>query len=856
MYPIKKFQVTTDLPKELSALEILAYNYWWCWENEGWEVFRRIDTPLFERVQHNPVMLLNRTSQSRLKELSDSEEYKNFLNRVHSDFKHYMNQKKWFERQYGKLNGAIAYFSPEYGINESFPNYSGGLGVLSGDHVKSASDLGLPMVAIGLLYQEGYFRQHILDNGWQTEKYNNNDFFNLPLKRVNDQDGRPLVLSIEYPESELYFSIWELNAGTIRLFLMDTNIEENKREEYRKITNRLYGGNRETRIQQELLLGVGGSMALERMGIEASAYHINEGHAAFALLERTGQFMRKHELNFWEACQITKASTIFTTHTPVPAGNEEFEQSLIERYLLTYVNKMGLQREEFLALGHQSGYTPKENFSMTVLGLRLSTYHNGVSKLHGHVSRGMWKKIWKNLPQNEIPIGHVTNGIHTKTFVAPELAKLYDRYIGSEWKTNTDNLKIWERAYSIPDEELWNEKQRLRMQLIRLVRDRISNTGIRQTASSAALGETNGILNPETLTIGFARRFATYKRADLVFRDMDRLASIILNEDRPVQLLIAGKAHPHDTMGKETIQRIIKKIKEYGLEKSIVFIEDYDMVIARALVRGCDIWLNNPIRPLEASGTSGMKAALNGGLNLSVLDGWWDEGYNGNNGFAIGEGGESDDQELMADLESNIIYELLEGTVSQLFYEKRSYGIPRKWTQMMKAAIATLSPVYSAQRMVKDYTREYYSNAIRAYEKMNSEPNKAKQLYEWIRGISDKWNEVDILQMEMDAQNSTKIGDTVRTRALVKLGNISPESVRVETYHGKLGIQGTIEHAAITPMKLIGENNGQYEYTCEISLAESGMQGATVRIMPYHELLNEPFQLYMCKWADEPGNNK
>jgi starch phosphorylase len=849
MQAIKKFQVKTNLPEELKKIEEIAYNYWWCWDPQAWELFNRIDTKLFARINHNPVQLLNLTSQSRLKKLAESEEFKSFLGRVYSDFADYMKKKKWFDRTYPDTKGSIAYFSPEYGINESFPNYSGGLGVLSGDHVKSASDLGLPMVAIGLLYQEGYFRQHILDNGWQTEKYNNNDFYNLPLKQVTKDNGEPLILEIQYPEDVLYYAVWELNAGTTRLFLLDTNLEQNSSEEYRKITSRLYGGDRETRIQQELLLGVGGAKALDTMGINCSCYHINEGHAAFALLERTSQFMYKYDMNFWEACQITKTSTVFTTHTPVPAGNEEFELGLVEKYLLSYIESLGLKKNEFISFGHQNGYNPEEYFSMTVMGLRLSTYHNGVSKLHGEVSRGMWKGIWNNLPESEVPIGHVTNGIHTHTFVAPELSKLYDRYIGSEWRTDTDNRSVWDKARDIPDEELWNEKQRLRMQLIRMVRERISNSDIRPTHIGSE--DINGVLNPEALTIGFARRFATYKRADLIFRDMERLSSIIKNQDKPVQILIAGKAHPHDTQGKETIQRIIKKVRKYGLEKSILFIEDYDMVIARALVRGCDVWLNNPIRPLEASGTSGMKSSLNGGLNLSVLDGWWDEGYNGNNGFAIGEGEESPDLDLLAEVESNIIYDMLESRVTKLFYDRHSYGIPRRWTKMMKEAIATLSPVYSTNRMVKDYSTLYYSEAINSYNRMIEKPESAKELYNWIEGISQKWDNVRFEKVEIVVEKNIRIGGTISAMAILDLAGIDPDSVKVEVYHGRIGIDGEIEAAAIAPMGIDSENEGKYTFSTELNMSDSGLCGATVRVLPYHKLLNEPFQLYMCKWADD-----
>ncbi|GAB5466349.1 MAG: glycosyltransferase family 1 protein [Candidatus Kapaibacteriales bacterium] len=848
MTPIKTIQVKTKLPQALKGLEKIAYNYWWCWDIDAWELFRRIDRDLFEQCNHNPVLLLNSVSQSRLHELENSDEFKVFLGRVESDLDNYLSKEKWFNKKHGSNKGAIAYFSPEYGINESFPNYSGGLGVLSGDHVKSASDLGLPMVAIGLLYQEGYFRQHIMDNGWQTEKYNNNDFYNMPLELVKNGDGSDLILTLPYPEAELKFRVWKLMAGSTQLFLLDTNIPENPSETYRKITNRLYGGDRETRIQQEVLLGIGGTKALEAMGIECSCFHINEGHAAFALLERTKQFMHKYGMDFWNACQITKASGVFTTHTPVPAGNEMFELGRMKKYMAPFYHELGISEMEFLSFGHKNGYDETEKFSMTVLGLRLTTYHNGVSKLHGAVSRDMWREVWNGVPTSEVPIGHVTNGIHTRTFVAPELAKLYYRYIGSGWVNETDNAKLWQRAHNIPNEELWNEKQRLRMQLIRLVRERISQHS--STLSLFEEEEIKGILNPEALTIGFARRFATYKRADLIFRDMERLSSIINNEKKPVQILIAGKAHPHDTLGKETIQRIMKKVKEYGLQKSVVFIEDYDMVIARALVRGCDVWLNNPIRPLEASGTSGMKSALNGGLNFSVLDGWWDEGYNGRNGFSIGEGLESDNLDVLADIESNMIYEILENRITKLFYRRHSYGVPEKWVGMMKEAIATVSPQYSTHRMVKDYSNLYYSRAMEGYWRMSENGASASsELYSWIESVATAWPGVGIESIDVAGGDRADVGDEVEVRAAVNLNNMSAENFRVEVYHGTIGAIGEIENAAVSPMSLSDHNDGKSIFQGKIILTNSGLQGVSVRIYPYHENLGEPFQLYKCKWA-------
>lgn len=851
MKPIHSFLVTTNLPENIAKIKEIAYNYWWCWNSDARELFNRMDRFLWEEFNHNPIMLLNKLSQDRLVELSEQTEFVSFLNYVHTKLQRYIESKSWYSEVPNHNGGVISYFSPEFGINESFPNYSGGLGVLSGDHLKSGSDLGLPMVGVGLLYQMGYFRQHLNPNGWQNEIYNLNDFFNLPISLVRESNGHPLVIDVDLPLGKAYAYVWKLILGRVRLFLLDTNIELNGIEEYRDITDQLYGGTRETRIQQEILLGIGGMRALLAMGINPEVVHINEGHAAFALLERTKYFMKKYSIDFRSAKQITRSSSLFTTHTPVPAGNEVFKQDRMEHYFHNYYKTLGLNKETFFELGQEGKYSPTDDFSMTVLGLRLTSYHNGVSKLHGQVSRKMWQKIWKCFPTEEIPIKHITNGIHTLTWVAREFAELYDRYLTPSWRTDTDNQKIWEKVDIIPGEEIFREKQRRRVRLVLFAREYLQKKQ-KDFLSPEQMSKINDFLDTEALTIGFARRFATYKRALLIFKDMDRLSRILKNAEKPVQLIIAGKAHPHDTAGKEVIQKIIQSVRQHGLERHVVFLEDYDMIIARLMVKGCDIWLNNPIRPMEASGTSGMKAALNGTVNLSILDGWWDESYNGSNGFAIGEGKDYsnyDEQEL---IESQLLYELLEHSIVPIFYERSKTNVPQKWVSFMKDCIKTIAPEFSTHRMVKEYAEKYYIPALNNYAKMSANgAASAIELKEWKDKVRSEWSNVDILEVNYNINGEALIGKPITVNAMVSLGKLSPQDVEVQVYYGTVDPYGELKETSCTNLELIDTQGPKYNYQGIYLCPDTGMQGFTVRILPKHSLLIDPAELYICRWAND-----
>ncbi|MFN3307068.1 MAG: alpha-glucan family phosphorylase, partial [Candidatus Kapaibacteriota bacterium] len=841
MKPVKTFIVSAKLPQRLAKLKELAYNYWWCWNYDAKELFIRVNNRYWDEVNHNPILLINRLSQEELEELASQKDFVAFLDSVYESFTKYLESEGWYDTLNVDKIGTIAYLSPEYGINESFPNYSGGLGVLSGDHLKTASDLNVPLVGIGLLYQQGYFRQKLTQSGWQNELYIPNDFYSMPLLVQRDKNGDPLVIDIDFPEGKVYAQVWRMEIGKVNLYLLDTNIEQNTNPIYRDITDQLYGGTRETRIQQELILGIGGLRALKAIGIEPEVVHINEGHAAFSLLERARQLMKKYNIDFRSAKQVVIGSSIFTTHTPVPAGNEVFDQELVRKYFSDYVKELNISIEELLSLGQINPYNPAEGFSMTVLGLKLSSYRNGVSRLHGKVARKMWAPLWKEIPEEEIPITHITNGIHTMTWVAREFAELYDRYMTPRWRIEPDNQELWDKIEMISSDELWREKQRRKVRLILSARNYLKQKQ-KGFLSPEQLNRINDYLNPDALTIGFARRFAPYKRATLLFRDVQRLKSILTNPDKPVQLIIAGKAHPQDTQGKEMIQTIIHKVREHNLERHVVFLEDYDMVISKLMIKGCDVWLNTPIRPLEACGTSGMKAALNGTINLSILDGWWDEAFNGSNGFAIGHGEEYSNWEEQEIIESNSLYDILEQEVIPLFYDRSKISrIPEKWVELMRNSIKTVAGQFSCSRMLKDYTVRFYIPALQNYYKLTENNAKtAYELKEWKDFIRSEWKNVQIIDVSFKEEEEFYVGKPVKVYAKIKLGKLKPEDVVVHVYFGSLDPHSEMYNTSWEELSLLGNDEDIFNYGGSYFCSGTGKQGFTVRVMPNHPLLVHP----------------
>lgn len=698
-----------NLPRRIARLGELAYNLWWTWNPDAQRLFARIDLNLWEKVSHNPVLFLRQINRAALDAKIKDRYYLDYYDRIMRVFDEYMRaHDTWFDKTYPThRNHPIAYFSTEFGLHETLPIYAGGLGVLSGDHLKGASDLGLPMVAVGFLYTQGYFSQKITEDGWQEARNVRLKFEDMPILVLSDQDDHPFTVCIELPGRDVLARIWQIQVGRIPLYLLDTDVEGNSFSD-RELTARLYSNDLDLRISQEIILGIGGVRALRALGYNPSVWHMNEGHSAFLGLERTRELVAAGH-SFDEAVKMIQGVTTFTTHTCVPAGSDEFPLWLIDKYFSQLWPQLNLTRDQFIDIARVKQSWGSEAFSMPVLALHLSDHHNGVSELHGNVARNMWHFLYPDRTVDEVPIDHITNGVHTGTWLARRLGTLYDRYLGADWQKHVDDQELWEEVESIPDVELWTVRKHLKRKLVAYMRERLREQWIYTGIHPVQVIASGALLDPLMLTIGFARRFATYKRANLILRDLDRLLNIINRPNMPVQIIFAGKAHPADEPGKLLIQQVYRAVKKAENGGRLVFLEDYDMNLARYLVQGVDVWLNTPRRPNEASGTSGQKAALNGVLNFSVLDGWWHEAYNGNNGWAIGTDEDYSDPQQQDDADATSLYEILENQIVPLYYRERSAdGLPGDWIMMMKESLKTLSPRFSVQRMVKDYTETMY----------------------------------------------------------------------------------------------------------------------------------------------------
>ena len=859
MKPAHVFKVVPSLPAPLEGLRALAYNLRWSWDHNTIELFRRLDGDLWEGTSHNPIKLLGLISQSKLESAARDEAFLAHLHRTEIALASYLGaESTWFRRACGQDDGMlVAYFSAEFGITECLSIFAGGLGMLAGDHLKSASDLGVPLVGVGLLYQQGYFSQYLNAAGWQQESYEDNDFQNLPIALERRADGRPLTSEVNYDGHNITAQIWRAKVGRVSLYLLDTNIAQNRPED-RDITDQLYGGGTEMRLKQEIMLGIGGYRALEALGLEPTVYHMNEGHSAFLSLERVRRLMERHGLNFVEAREVACAGLVFTTHTPVPAGHDYFSPGLLDRYLGGYARSLGLSPKDFFGLGRQNPDNDSEEFCMTVLALRTAASSNGVSQLHGVVSRRMWKTLWPGVPEDEIPIGSVTNGVHFRSWISAEMNQLYDRYLSPKWREETADAELWKRAESIPAEELWRTHERRRERLVGYARRKLRAQLQRRGAPQADIDGADEVLNPDALTIGFARRFATYNRATLLRRDPDRLARLLNDPERPVQIVYAGKAHPRDDAGKAFIQEIVKLAQRPEFRRRVVFLENYDPAVARYLVQGCDVWLNTPLRPEEASGTSGMKALANGGLNLSILDGWWDEAWRPATdsepfvGWAIGRGETYDNREYQDQVESLALYEILEHDVIPTFYDRGADGLPRRWIARMKSSLATLCPEYNMQRMVTEYATDFY---LRGHERhqnlMADNAAAARALAAWNRRIRDNWGQVAVESVDALPETELRSGSQVEVRARVRLGALHADEVSVELYLGSLNADFEICDAAAVPMEKVSQaGDGVYIFSAHSAACrESGMHGYTVRVLPYH--VNEPQQFLpgLIRWA-------
>ncbi len=848
---IRPFTVLPRLPDRLQPLHKLAYNLWWCWNADAVALFRRIDPDLFEALDHSPVRLLSSTDQARFDELDQDDGFLAHMERVSAALDRYLTAKTWFQEQFAAdADARVGYFSMEFGIHESVPVYSGGLGVLAGDHLKSASDLGLPLAGVSLMYREGYFRQYLNVDGWQQERYPENDFFNLPLIAELDAKGAPILVPAPLPGRDVLLRVWRIQVGRVPLYLLDANIPQNRPED-RGITAQLYGGDQHTRIQQEIVLGIGGIRALRALGQEPTVCHMNEGHAAFVGLERIRLLMEEKKLDFATAKEVVKAGTCFTTHTPVPAGNDAFPPQMIDQYLGGYLQQLGIDRATLFSLGRQHPQNEGEPFGMTVLALKLANTSNGVSRLHGSVSRKMWQDIWPSLPAAEVPIGSITNGVHTRSWMAPEMGQLFERYLGVQWEERPADFAVWKRVEHIPDAELWRTHERCRERLIALCRTRLKAQLQRRGAPPSEVVAADEALDPDALTIGFARRFATYKRGDLVFRDPARLAALLNDAKRPVQFVFAGKAHPRDNGGKELIARVVQMARKPEFRRRVVFVEDYDMNIARHLVHGVDVWLNNPRRPLEASGTSGMKVSVNGGLNLSILDGWWVEGYDGDNGWAIGAGEEYTDLNYQDEVESRALYELLERDIAPLFYNRGSDGLPRGWIRRMKRSLTTLVPVFNTNRMVEEYLERCYLPSHRRFVELSAEGMKAAaDLAAWRRRVAQVWNQVRVEGIEAPTGDVLRVGGELPVKVHVNLGGLSPEEVEVQLCHGLLDSMGEIANPRALALRPAGPNgNGRVVYAGQVPCTASGQFGFAVRVLPRHKNLSSLFEPGLVTWG-------
>ena len=850
MKNVHTYHVVPSIPERLMNLKDLAFNLRWAWDHETIALFRRLDRDLWEATGHNPVLMLGTIEQSRLREAEGDESFLAHLERVHKDYERYMTEPAWFQKAYPEFKDLrIAYFSAEFGLTECLPIYSGGLGILAGDHLKSASELGLPLVGVGLLYQKGYFRQYLNVDGWQQERYPTNDFYNMPLQPVRKEDGRPVFVELQLLGRKVRAQVWRVHVGRVPLYLLDTNLPANRLED-QDITDELYGGDRETRIRQEIVLGIGGMKALAAMGIHPEVCHMNEGHAAFLGLERVHMLVEAHGLTCREARQASSAGNVFTTHTPVPAGFDLFEPDLVKRYFGDYAASLNIPFDVFLGLGRSDPSDTGELFNMANLAMKHASACNGVSRLHGSVTRRMLHATWADFPEHEVPVASITNGIHIRSWISWDMAQLLDRYLGPKWMEGPTDLSAWERVSQIPDEELWRTHERRRERMVAFARRHLLEQLERRGASEHERNVSQGVLDPEAITIGFARRFATYKRATLMLREPERLRRILCDRERPAQIVMAGKAHPMDHDGKELIKQIVHFARDEQIRRHVVFLEDYDISVARYLVQGVDVWLNTPRRPMEASGTSGMKVLANGGLNLSIKDGWWDEGYDPSVGWSIGNGEEYEDHDYQDRVETDALYDLLEREVVPLFYDRGTDGLPRGWIAKMKASMSKLCPVFNTNRMVHDYVEQCYLPAARRYRSLTQKGmERVKELIAWKTRLRQQWGEVRIEGVEGEPRENAKVGMPFAVRAHVRLGSIEPQEVSVQIYNGLLDTNRDLPEGSVIPMSWEGTiKDGAHLYQGNIPCNSTGLHGFSIRVIPCHEDAVIPLELPLVVW--------
>ena len=855
MYIFNRVTVVPQLPKRISKLNDIANNLWWSWNTEFLKLFQTIDRDLWESVEKNPSKFLKLVSQERIEKIATDGEFLTEYDKVVDHFENYMNSKDtWFDKNYpNSKNDLIAYFSAEYGLDEILPIYSGGLGILSGDHLKSASDLGLPFVAVGLLYKNGYFHQKINGYGEQLSEYHNIDLYNLPILPVKDKMDDDVVINIELENRTLYLKVWQINVGRIKLYLMDSDIEQND-EDLRNITLRLYGGDKEMRIRQEIVLGMAGVRLLKTLGYKPNVYHMNEGHSSFLTLELIKDIMQEKQVSFEIAKEYATTMTVFTTHTPVPAGNDIFDLWLVEKYFNKFWEKLGISREDFLKLGMKECEELEQGFNMGILALKIAGKKNGVSKLHGEVSRELFSEVWPNIAEDESPITYVTNGIHTCSWLAPNLKELYNEYLPAYWQDKIHIPATWEKIDSIPNDKLWNAHIERKEKLMRVIKQNVTERYVKAGIGYDQIAEVINNLNPRALTIGFARRFATYKRATLIFRDIGRLTQILNDEKRPVQIVFAGKAHPADKEGQDLI-KYIHEISQMPQFKGKIFIlENYNIGMARYLVSGVDVWLNNPRRPMEASGTSGEKASANGVVNFSILDGWWAEGYDGTNGWSIGTNAGYVSYEEQDKADSNSMYHILENKIIPAYYNQDKNGISKEWMTLMKNSIKTTAGEYSTSRMVVDYINKLYMPLCELGNNNFGDMEKVMSFTNWKREAKKNWDKIRITQDRNVDNARMNAGSMITVNCEVQFPmEISEENTNVQVYFGQILDSGTIRNVYTKTMKKVSENKEEHKvyYEADLELITGGNFGYTFRVLPKHEMLMDPENMDLIKWAEK-----
>lgn len=856
MRRILPFTVIAELPPQLEPLRQIASNLWWCWNQSAKSLFIRASREGFSRARRNPIRVIESLTQDDIAGLTRDRGFLAQIDEVVKSFERYKETRYWWSSQADEAKDlTIAYFSAEYGLHESLPIYSGGLGVLAGDHLKAASDLGVPVVGVGLLYYQGYFSQYLNADGWQQESFPPIEIDRLPLRPALGPDGKQVTVRVEIADTSVVVKAWCVDVGVVRLYLLDTNVDENP-PFHRSICSRLYGGDFHVRIPQEIVLGIGGLRVLEALGINPDVCHMNEGHSAFLALEQIRRLMKGSGLSFEEALHGIRAGNLFTTHTMVPAGNDMFSRELIERYFSGFAHDLGVSIEEILRLGRVNPNEGAEPFAMTVLAMRASHGVNAVSELHGTMTRKLWQSLWPEVPLEEVPIQHITNGVHTPTWTSRDMTDLYDRYLGPSWRNQTADVQSWEGIDEVPDEELWRILCRGRSSLVTFCRERLREQLIRRGAGRVEIESASQMLDPNALTIGFARRFASYKRAALILRDIDRLAQILSNPERPVQFIFSGKAHPADQPGKELIARLIHASHRPELHGRFVFIEDYDMAVARKLVQGADVWLNNPRRPLEASGTSGMKVAANAGLNVSVLDGWWCEAFNGENGWCIGLGEEYEDQDYQDQVESRSIYDILEREVIPTFFDRTPTDVPREWLKHVKVSIRTIAPRFSASRMVGDYaTRFYLPLGLRSREIRAGHYARPKEERAALTRYHKHWHELRILSVETDGKEQRVIGKSLPVSVIAYLGQLTPDEVAVEVRLGSLDVTNTLHGSQIIRLTKIDRLDGYgsyaqgvYRYEGTVRTEKAGSYGFSTRLTPILNGVPDALQPGLLTW--------